>query len=458
MTFIVEKILGWISVQNTLDKQNILKLKLLMKMSPRVFKDGQCFSRYSFREETHFNRKADNWSSSHGQFNELVRSTPDLNAQRSQSPNGSPKHCWSRSNRIEAVALGVVQQLDLRPENRGRTRGGLAVHGRDFSDSKDDAKRSNWEDMTALQPTRRSGITHKESKGLFPALDPNDDLGRNISLVLNQGGNISIILIPRHGCSQSEGIGRLHLETRLQMKMVTLWRPSGGWSAALDQFEEWEGKISADQRWQRRSHSISPKHSWYTRKRSRSPSPSLGLKPGTESWNNRGRTGTGGSAAPYRDFPTEKFGKGSHFRELGEDDAWRHSDNLSREIGESRFGRGGYSGYHGWEDFNDSLEGKDYSRDRLLQRELSHHDGVWEKLERHKNNRSTEHHYVSTKERFPRGSSCNYVHHDVNSYGPWPMRDGARDRNYDRRDADSPFRQRFKSTWELVIHLVQVFC
>ncbi|KAJ0983114.1 hypothetical protein J5N97_011369 [Dioscorea zingiberensis] len=396
--------------------------------------------------ETHFNRKTDNWSSSHGQFNELVRSTPDLNAQRSQSPNGSPKHCWSRSNRSRSRSPSRGSTVgSARRENRGRTRGGLAVHGRDFSDSKDDAKRSNWEDMTALQPTRRSGITHKESKGLFPALDPNDDLGRNISPGFEPRRQHIYNINPRHGCSQSERNWETASGDQTANEDGNSTRPSGGWSAALDQFEEWEGKISADQRWQRRSHSISPKHSWYTRKRSRSPSPSLGLKPGTESWNNRGRTGTGGSAAPYRDFPTEKFGKGSHFRELGEDDAWRHSDNLSREIGESRFGRGGYSGYHGWEDFNDSLEGKDYSRDRLLQRELSHHDGVWEKLERHKNNRSTEHHYVSTKERFPRGSSCNYVHHDVNSYGPWPMRDGARDRNYDRRDADSPFRQRFKS-------------
>ncbi|KAJ0983193.1 hypothetical protein J5N97_011448 [Dioscorea zingiberensis] len=363
--------------------------------------------------ETHFNRKTDNWSSSHG---------------------------------VEAVALQAwFNSWICRRENRGRTRGGLAVHGRDFSDSKDDAKRSNWEDMTALQPTRRSGITHKESKGLFPALDPNDDLGRNISPGFEPRRQHIYNINPRHGCSQSERNWETASGDQTANEDGNSTRHSGGWGAALDQFEEWEGKISADQRWQRRSHSISPKHSWYTRKRSRSPSPSLGLKPGTESWNNRGRTGTGGSAAPYRDFPTEKFGKGSHFRELGEDDAWRHSDNLSREIGESRFGRGGYSGYHGWEDFNDSLEGKDYSRDRLLQRELSHHDSVWEKLERHKNNRSTEHHYVSTKERFPRGSSCNYVHHDVNSYGPWPMRDGARDRNYDRRDADSPFRQRFKS-------------
>lgn len=179
--------------------------------------------------------------------------------------------------------------------------------------------------------------------------------------------------------------------------------------------------------------------------RSRSPSPPLGLKSETESWNTRGRTSTGGSAAAYRDFATEKLAKGSHLRELGEDDARRHFDNASREFGEGRFERGRYLRYHSRENFDDLLEQKDFSRDRLLQREPSHHDGNWEKHEHHQNNRSTDHHYISTKERRLRVSTCNYDHYDVNSHSQWPMRDGARERNYDRRDADSPFRQRLKS-------------
>lgn len=45
-------------------------------------------------------------------------------------------------------------------------------------------------------------------------------------------------------------------------------RHGGVWGAALDRFEELDQSISVDhQRWRRRSHSISPKHSWRIRKR-----------------------------------------------------------------------------------------------------------------------------------------------------------------------------------------------
>ncbi|KAH7662116.1 CCCH zinc finger domain-containing protein [Dioscorea alata] len=436
------------------------KMKAVNEDDPKSLKRASISENIALEEETHTNRKTDKWSSPDGQFTELAGSiSPDLHAQRNRSTSVSPKRCRSISNRSLSRSPSRVSTFgSKRWENRGRTREGLIAHDRDLPDSKGGSKRANWDGMTAVQTTRRSGITNKEIKGFVPAFDQSDDLGRSISPGLESWRRHVYNINPKHGCSRSE---RNFISNKDGAKMSN-WETASGdqttnedgysrrhggvWGAALARFEELDRSISVDhQRWRRRSHSISPKHSWRTRKRSRSPSPLLGLKSGMENWNTRGRTSTGGSATAYRDFATEKFGKGSHFRELGEDDARRHSDNASREFEEGRFERGRYLRYHSRENFDDLLEQKDFSRDRLLQREPSHHDGNWEKHEHHQNNRSTDHHYISTKERHLRVSTCNYDHHDVNSHSQWSMRDGARERNYDRRDADSPFRQRLKS-------------
>ncbi|KAM0952263.1 putative transcription factor C3H family [Dioscorea sansibarensis] len=436
------------------------KMKAVNEDGPKSLKRPSTSENIALEQETHINRKTDKWSSPDGQFSELAGSvSPDLHAWRNQSTSVSPKRCWSQSNRSLSRSPRVSKLGSKRWENRGRARGGLIVHDGDFPDSKGGSKRSNWDGMTAVQTTRRIGITNKEIKALVPALDQSDNLGRSISPGLESWRRHVYNVNLKHGCSQSE---RNFISNKDGAKMPN-WetvpgdqttnedgyskRHSGGRGAALNQFEELDRSISVDhQRWRRRRHSISPKHSWCMRKRSRSPSPPLGLKSGMENWETRGRTSTGGSAAAYRDFATEKFGKGSHFRELSEDDAWRHSENASREFGGGRFERGRYTRYHSRENFDDDLlEQKDFSRDRLLQREPSHHDGNWEKHEHHQNNRSTEHHYISTKERHPRVSTCNYDHHDDNSHSLWSRRNGAREINYDRRDADSPFRQRLKS-------------
>lgn len=89
-------------------------------------------------------------------------------------------------------------------ENRGRTREGLIIHDRDFPDCKGGSKRANWDGMTAVQTTRRSGITNKEIKGLVPALDQSDDLGRSISPGLESWRRHTYNINPKHGCSRSE--------------------------------------------------------------------------------------------------------------------------------------------------------------------------------------------------------------------------------------------------------------
>ncbi|XXG60803.1 hypothetical protein AAC387_Pa04g2626 [Persea americana] len=186
------------------------------------------------------------------------------------------------------------------------------------------------------------------------------------------------------------------------------------------------------------SHSRSGSPGW-GRSCSRSRSPH-GFKYEAESWNNRGRSGRGGSIAQCRDFAAGWCRRGDQCRFLHQDDrdydGKGHCDRVPFENRGRRLEKGRFSRYASNEAFSDSQEQSGYSRDKDLHGYESHNVRDRGKHETQRNHRSSERCDDFLKGKCHRGSACKYVHHGakVDGCGGWPSKDATRHRAHNRRE------------------------